>query len=78
MTRHDEGGGVLLGARSAPGVRSAWSPAWCSWSHLHQTRESWRQIGMLKLIGAPDRTIVAMIVPQALALGMSGFVSAPC
>jgi|GEM_PF-7030589 len=37
-----------------------------------------RQIGMLKLIGAPDRTIVAMIVPQALALGMSGFVSAPC
>jgi putative ABC transport system permease protein len=28
---------------------------------------------MLKLIGAPDRTIVGMIVQQALALGLIGF-----
>ncbi len=28
---------------------------------------------MLKLIGAPNRTIVAMIVQQALALGLTGF-----
>ena len=33
------------------------------------TMEKLRQIAMLKLIGAPDRTIVAMIVQQALALG---------
>jgi putative ABC transport system permease protein len=37
------------------------------------TMEKLRQIAMLKLIGAPDRTIVAMIVQQALALGMTGF-----
>ena len=34
------------------------------------TMEKLRQIAMLKLIGAPDRTIVAMIVQQALALGL--------
>ena len=33
------------------------------------TMEKLRQIAMLKLIGAPDRTIVGMIVQQALALG---------
>jgi putative ABC transport system permease protein len=38
------------------------------------TMEKLRQIAMLKLIGAPDRTIVAMIVQQALALGLTGFV----
>lgn len=37
------------------------------------TMEKLRHIAMLKLIGAPDRTIVAMIVQQALALGMTGF-----
>jgi putative ABC transport system permease protein len=35
--------------------------------------EKLRQIAMLKLIGAPDRTIVGMIVQQALALGLTGF-----
>lgn len=38
------------------------------------TMEKIRQIAMLKLIGAPDRTIVSMIVQQALALGLTGFV----
>jgi putative ABC transport system permease protein len=37
------------------------------------TMEKIRQIATLKLIGAPDRTIVGMIVQQALALGMGGF-----
>ena len=37
------------------------------------TMEKLRHIAMLKLIGAPDRTIVGMIVQQALALGMTGF-----
>jgi putative ABC transport system permease protein len=37
------------------------------------TMEKLRQIAMLKLIGAPDRTIVGMIVQQALALGVIGF-----
>jgi putative ABC transport system permease protein len=37
------------------------------------TMEKLRQIAMLKLIGAPDRTIVGMIVQQALALGLIGF-----
>jgi putative ABC transport system permease protein len=37
------------------------------------TMEKLRQIAMLKLIGAPDRTIVGMILQQALALGMTGF-----
>ena len=39
------------------------------------TMEKLRQIATLKLIGAPDRTIVAMIVQQALALGIIGFIS---
>ncbi|TAH64757.1 MAG: ABC transporter permease [Rhodopseudomonas palustris] len=37
------------------------------------TMEKLKQIATLKLIGAPDRTIVAMIVQQALALGFIGF-----
>jgi putative ABC transport system permease protein len=37
------------------------------------TMEKLRHIAMLKLIGAPDRTIVGMIVQQALGLGMTGF-----
>jgi putative ABC transport system permease protein len=37
------------------------------------TMEKLRQVAMLKLIGAPDRTIVGMIVQQALALGLTGF-----
>lgn len=37
------------------------------------TMEKLRQIATLKLIGAPDRTIVGMIVQQALALGAIGF-----
>ncbi len=37
------------------------------------TMEKLRQIAMLKLIGAPDRTIVGMIVQQALSLGLTGF-----
>jgi putative ABC transport system permease protein len=37
------------------------------------TMEKLRQIATLKLIGAPDRTIVGMIVQQALALGFIGF-----
>jgi putative ABC transport system permease protein len=36
------------------------------------TLEKIRQIATLKLIGAPDRTIVGMIVQQALALGFFG------
>lgn len=39
------------------------------------TMEKLKQIATLKLIGAPDRTIVAMIVQQALALGVIGFIS---
>jgi len=37
------------------------------------TMEKLRQIATLKLIGAPDRTIIGMIVQQALALGVIGF-----
>jgi putative ABC transport system permease protein len=37
------------------------------------TMEKLKQIATLKLIGAPDRTIVAMVVQQALALGLIGF-----
>ena len=37
------------------------------------TMEKLKQIATLKLIGAPDRTIVGMIVQQALALGLIGF-----
>jgi putative ABC transport system permease protein len=39
------------------------------------TMEKLKQIATLKLIGAPDRTIVSMIVQQALALGAVGFCS---
>ncbi len=37
------------------------------------TMEKLKPIATLKLIGAPDRTIIAMIVQQALALGLIGF-----
>jgi putative ABC transport system permease protein len=37
------------------------------------TMEKLKQIATLKLIGAPDRTIVGMIVQQALSLGLIGF-----
>ncbi len=37
------------------------------------TMEKLKQIATLKLIGAPDRTIIGMIVQQALALGVIGF-----
>ena len=37
------------------------------------TMEKVKQIATLKLIGAPDRTIIGMIVQQALALGLIGF-----
>lgn len=37
------------------------------------TMEKLKQIATLKLIGAPDSTIVGMIVQQALALGLIGF-----
>lgn len=37
------------------------------------TMEKLKQIATLKLIGASDRTIVGMIVQQALALGLIGF-----
>ena len=38
------------------------------------TMDKIREIAVLKLIGARDRTIAAMIVQQALALGVIGFV----
>ncbi len=37
------------------------------------TMDKIREIATLKLIGAPDRTIVGLIVQQALAMGMIGF-----
>lgn len=37
------------------------------------TMEKLKQIATLKLIGAPDRTIVALIVQQALILGAAGW-----
>jgi putative ABC transport system permease protein len=37
------------------------------------TMEKLKQIATLKLIGAPDSTIIGMIVQQALALGLIGF-----
>lgn len=37
------------------------------------TMEKLKQIATLKLVGAPNRTIVGMIVQQALALGLIGF-----
>jgi putative ABC transport system permease protein len=38
------------------------------------TMEKLKQIATLKLIGAPDRTIIGMIVQQSLLLGATGFV----
>lgn len=38
------------------------------------TMDKLRAIATLKLIGAPDRTIVGLIVQQALAMGIVGFV----
>ena len=37
------------------------------------TMDKIREIATLKLVGAPDRTIIGMIVQQAVALGLSGF-----
>ncbi len=37
------------------------------------TMDKIREIATLKLIGAPDRTIIGMIVQQAIALGLTGF-----
>ena len=37
------------------------------------TMEKLKQIATLKLIGAPDRAIIGMIVQQAMALGLIGF-----
>ena len=37
------------------------------------TMDKLRSIATLKLIGAPDRTIIGLIVQQALTLGLSGF-----
>lgn len=37
------------------------------------TMDKLREIATLKLIGAPDRTIVGLIVQQALAMGLIGF-----
>jgi putative ABC transport system permease protein len=37
------------------------------------TMEKLKQIATLKLIGAPDRTIIGLIVQQALILGMTGW-----
>ena len=38
------------------------------------TMDKLRSIATLKLVGAPDRTIVGLIVQQALAMGVVGFV----
>lgn len=38
------------------------------------TLDKLREIATLKLIGAPDRTIVGLIVQQALGMGISGFI----
>ncbi len=37
------------------------------------TMDKIREIATLKLIGAPDRTIIGLIIQQALAMGMIGF-----
>ena len=37
------------------------------------TMEKIREIAMLKLIGAPDRTIVGLVLQQALLMGIAGF-----
>ncbi len=39
------------------------------------TMDKLREIATLKLIGAPDRTIVGLIVQQALAMGLIGFLA---
>jgi putative ABC transport system permease protein len=39
------------------------------------TMEKLREIATLKLIGAPDRTIIGLIVQQALLMGVVGFVA---
>jgi putative ABC transport system permease protein len=39
------------------------------------TMEKLREIATLKLIGAPDRTIIGLIVQQALLMGVIGFVA---
>ena len=39
------------------------------------TMDKLREIATLKLIGAPDRTIIGLIVQQALLLGVVGFVT---
>ena len=39
------------------------------------TMDKLRSIATLKLIGAPDRTIISLIVQQALAMGIVGFVT---
>ena len=38
------------------------------------TMEKLKQIATLKLIGAPDRTIIALIVQQSVALGVVGLI----
>ncbi len=40
------------------------------------TMDKLREIATLKLIGAPDRTIVALVLQQALLLGGAGYVAA--
>jgi putative ABC transport system permease protein len=37
------------------------------------TMDKLRSIATLKLVGAPDRTIIGLIVQEALVLGISGF-----
>jgi putative ABC transport system permease protein len=37
------------------------------------TMDKIREIATLKLIGAPDQTIIGLIVQQALAMGLIGF-----
>ena len=37
------------------------------------TMDKLRSIATLKLIGAPDRTIIGLIVQEALVLGISGY-----
>jgi putative ABC transport system permease protein len=39
------------------------------------TMENLREIATLKLIGAPDRTIIGLIVQQALLMGVVGFLA---
>jgi putative ABC transport system permease protein len=38
------------------------------------TMDKVRSIATLKFVGAPDRTIIGLIVQQALSLGLVGFV----